>query len=334
MRAASGLQTTLLGGIALAVLVSVSTTDSSTMQALEREVAEVLSSVAPHVVTVRATFAEPVVGTAGGNVVNIGSGLLVDSLGYVITAGGVVTHFAGVAAYVMVLDHEKHPHEALLYTVDPRLRIAVLYVPTLAGAAPLPVRADPWYRGALALVVGNSFGVGPSASLTTVAGQRERDGFWQLNDPATPGYSGAPVFDSAGELGGIIIGEVAGDEGDPYERPLPALMVTSRELAPLISGLGFLAAGRGKPWLGIAVRPVVDPGGRISLFVSTVFSNSPAAQAGILPGDVLVSVDTLTVSYVADLADWIRRCRPGHEAAVHVLRGGERRTVTVTVGTR
>lgn len=334
MRAADDSPGLLLAEVATALLCVATASHSSMLEALEAEVAGVLSSVAPHVVTVRAAFDEPVAGAPLGNVVNVGSGLLVDSLGYVVTASGVVTHFSTIATRVSVIDHERRFHEALLYMVDPELRIGVLYVPTLAGMPALPMRTGTWRSGAFALVVGNSFGVGPSASLMTVAGRRERDGFWQLSTSATPGYSGAPVFDSGGDLGGIIVGEVAGSEEGPYGRALPAVMVTSQRVRPLIDRLEYLAARRGSPWLGIAVRPHVESGGRASLYVSTVFANGPAALAGIQPGDVLLSVDTLTVSYVADLAEWIRRFPPGSEVAVHVLRRGEPRTLTVTVGTR
>jgi serine protease DegS len=198
----------------------------------------------------------------------------------------------------------------------------------------LRTRVHDWHGGAFALVVGNSFGVGPSVSLTTVAGRRERDGFWQLSEPTMPGSSGAPVFDSDGALGGIVVGEVAGSRGGSYERPLPAVMVTSQQLKQVIDRLASLSAGQGAPWLGISVRSFVESGGRASLYVSNVFSNSPAAHAGFQPGDVLLSVDTLTVSYVADLAQWIRQCRPGSAVSVHVLRHGERQTLTVTVGER
>jgi serine protease Do len=323
-----------LSEVVAVLLASAAMSNASMLGAIEREVAGLVASVEPRLVTVRATFSGPIAGIRAESVVNIGSGLLVDSLGYIITSSGVVTHPSGIAFSITVIDHDKHLHDALLYSVDPGLRVAVLYVPTLAGSLPLPTRVRDWYGGAFALVVGNSFGVGPSVLLMTVAGRRERDGFWQLSEPATPGSSGAPVFDSDGALGGIVVGEVAGGPGGAPERPLPAVMVTTQQLRQVIDQLASPAAQQGAPWLGISVRPFVESGGRASLYVSNVFSNSPAAHAGLLPGDVLVRVDTLTLSYVADLAEWIRQRRPGHEVSLHILRNGERRTIAVTVGKR
>jgi S1-C subfamily serine protease len=317
-----------------ALCIAASSAQARALAAVESEIAQVISAVAPQVVTVQASFSEPMAAPPFPPVVNIGSGLLVDSLGYVVTSSGVVTRFPTVAPSLVVIDHRKRSHEAILYSIDDNLRIAVLYVPTLAGTAPPQMREDPWFGGAIALVVGNSFGIGASVSLMTVAGRRERDGFWQLSNPATPGYSGAPVFDANGALGGVLVGEVAGSGADPNPRPLPAVMVTLERLKPLLDRLASLSSAGGKPWLGIAVRPRTERNGRMLIYVSSVFSGSPAWAAGLEPGDVLVRVDTLSLSYVGDLAEWIRHCAPGHEASLQILRAGERRTVMVRVGQR
>jgi len=321
-------------GMFVAVFLCAQASGAAALRELESEIKALVASVAPHVVTVQATFPEQIAQFPAGGVVNIGSGLIIDSTGYILTASGVVTHFSTVAPVISVIDHQKRSHEALLFSIDPVLRIAVLYAPTLSGIPPLRMRFADWEGNVLALVVGNSFGVGPSASLMTVAGRRERDGFWQLSNPATPGYSGAPVFDSRGALGGVIVGEVASQSTDQDDRPLPAVMVTSLQVLPIINRLDSLSSRRGRPWLGISVRPQVHRDGQVMLFVSSVVSDSPAAEAGFQAGDVLLGVDTLQISYIADLADWIRRCRPGHQASIHILREGQPQTLMVTVGTR
>lgn len=315
---------------ALALLLWAVTAPATVLQDMEREVSGMAAAIAPHVVTVQATFRNASDENPFGSIVNIGSGLLVDSIGYVLTAASVVARASVLAPVVSVIDHEDRTHEALLYGVDSTLRIAILYVPAMAGPRPLPTKQSVWKRGVFALVVGNSFGVGPSVTLTTVAGQRDRDGFWQLSDPATPGFSGAPVFDSRGALGGIIVGEVASQNRD--QRPLPAVMVTSRQLAPVIRRLNSIASRPGYPWLGISVRPQTLPDGGISLVVSSVITGSPAAQAGFLSGDVVTKVDTMDVTYVGDFADWVRRSHPGDQATVRVVRQGMQQDIRVTIG--
>ncbi|HPC44308.1 MAG TPA: S1C family serine protease [Candidatus Latescibacteria bacterium] len=316
---------------ALTVAVSADHAGSTVLQDMEREVSGIASRVASRVVTVQASFRNPNDENAPG-IVNVGTGLLLDSLGHVITASSVLSGMRVATPVMTVIDNGDRTHEALLYDVDSTLRIAVLYVPTMEAGSPIHAKRADWAPGYFALVVGNSFGVGPAVRMTTVSGQRARDGFWQLSDPATPGFSGAPVFDSRGAFGGIIVGEVAGQAREP--RPSPAVMVTARQLAPVMSRIAALSGNNNRSWLGLSVRPFVQTDGGTALVVSNVIGGSPAAQAGFLPGDVVTRVDTVDVNFVSDLADWVRRSRPGYQATVRIVRQGVEQDIRVTVGSR
>ena len=317
---------------AFAFLLPADQAASLALQEAEREIAGIASRVASNVVPVQATFRAASDDNPSGSFTNVGSGFLLDSLGHVITAASVLSNSRTIAPVVSVIDHNDRTHEALLYDVDSTLRVAILYVPTMGTGYRMATKRNEWTSGVFALVVGNSFGVGPAVRLTTVAGKRARDGFWQLSDPATPGFSGAPVFDSRGVLGGVIVGEVAGQGRE--QRPLPAVMVTTRQLAPLMARIGALAGRGNRSWLGVSVRPFTQPDGTVALLVSNVISGSPAEQAGFVPGDIVTRVDTVDVNYVGDFAEWVRRSSPGDRATVQVLRQGVFQEVRVTIGAR
>ncbi len=98
--------------------------------------------------------------------------------------------------------------------------------------------------------------------------------------------------------------------------------------------VGFLI-GRGAPalaptpipWLGVRVSQEAD-GARIL----EVFPNSPAEQAGLRPGDRIVAFDGEPVSAARPLTEHVRRHRPGDTVRLTVIRDGEERTVSVTLG--
>jgi len=303
------------------------------LKQFESEISRLVERNEPQIVTVQAQFPNLITEAGGVGVLNVGSGLIVDTLGYVVTSVAVVSHGSSIAEIIGVVGNTGEVHEAMLFGVDPALRIAFLYVPTLPVSPAINLRRERWTSGSFAVIVGNSSGVSPAVTLTTVAGRRDVEGFWQLSGPATPGMSGAPVYDSDGRLGGLLVGEVS-THGAVTNRPLPAVMVSSDRLRESINKHIVRSAERGRPWLGITVRPRLDSDGSVHVLVSDVMSDSPAQQAGILAGDVLLSVEETSIGYVSDLADWIRSSQPGREATLHLKRGNEQRVVKITVGRR
>lgn len=303
------------------------------LKQFESEITRLLERNAPQVVTVQAQFPDLITETGNTGILNVGSGLIIDTLGYVVTSVAVISHGPSFASMIAVVGNTGEIHEAMLFGVDPALRVAFLYVPTLPSSPMIDLRREHWASGNFAVIVGNSSGVSPAVTLTTVAGHRDVDGFWQLSNPATPGMSGAPVYDSDGRLGGLLVGEVS-TYGGATSRPLPAVMVSSERLRDSIDKHIIRSEGRGRPWLGITVRPHLDDNGAVQVFVSAVVAGSPAQKAGIREGDVLLSVENTSIGYVSDLADWIHSSQSGREAMLRVKRGNEQRVVKITVGRR
>jgi S1-C subfamily serine protease len=141
---------------------------------------------------------------------------------------------------------------------------------------------------------------------------------------------GGPVVDMAGGLLGI-------STFGPRRRVLviPAMTV-ARVLEPL------LATGRvERGWLGAAVQPVLVPetlqseaGQSLGLMVIGVTRDGPAAQAGVLAGDILLGVDSTSVGSPAQLARLLDEASVGSTVTLRLIRAGGLQSIAATVGSR
>ncbi len=109
-----------------------------------------------------------------------------------------------------------------------------------------------------------------------------------------------------------------------------------------LSALLLVAASAhaGDAWLGITMSRISDSMARAlqledgGVLVDEVADGSPAATAGLQPGDVIVGIDGERVGGSKDLARVVRDCGPGDQVVVTVRRGGEERELVVTLGER
>lgn len=88
-----------------------------------------------------------------------------------------------------------------------------------------------------------------------------------------------------------------------------------------------------RPWLGVVVTRAPSPG-TLGLFVVAVEPNSPAERAGVRAGDFLVEIAGQPVRGIRDVVRVLERSAVGRTVAVTLERGGQRRTVNVTLGER
>jgi S1-C subfamily serine protease len=225
---------------------------------------------------------------------------------------------------------------------DPTTDLAVLKL--AAGSTTLtPARAaagDP-RTGALALVVGRP-GAQPSASLGLVAGlagpARTRRGgmlerFIQVDAVLYPGFSGGPLIDVDGAVLGMITSGLG--FGGPAVA-LPWALVT--QIAETLGKHGKVPRG----YLGVGSQPVtlsgqakeLTGGQERGLLVVQVAEGGPAAAAGFLQGDILVRLDGDSVTNADDLQGLLGPNRVGTTVTAGVVRGGELRDLSVSVGTR
>lgn len=268
-----------------------------------------------------------------------GSGVLYRSDGMLLTSHRVVD---GASALRVSLDDGRELAARLVGT-DPETDIALLDLEGGGGdgerfeVAPLGTVTG-LKVGEPAITIGTapSGSAGPVVSVGVVAakGQSVEVGGEDLLDmiqtdaAVAAGCAGGPVVDSTGVVIGIASTSRATAEGGTaaYATPIDVARVVAAQL---------LTHGRvTRGWLGVEgddlpadrAKALGVPGGVV---VKSVRDASPATSAGIVPSDVIASVDGEPVRSMTDLVVALRTHRPGDTVALSVVRGEQRRTVKV-----
>jgi S1-C subfamily serine protease len=216
--------------------------------------------------------------------------------------------------------------------------LALLRVAGL-GMDPAAFAAGPPRVGQLVLAVGRP-GASPSASfgiVSAVGGPlRGRRGalleqFVQTDAIPYPGFSGGALVDADGAVAAVLTTGLARG----VALGVPATL--ARRIADALGNTGYVKRG----FLGISSQPVELPEGQRAglsqergLLIVRVEPGSPAAQSGLLLGDVLISFDGQPLTDTDELQAMLAGERVGKALPVQVLRGGGLVTVQVTVGQR
>src|SRR6202795_1145952 len=272
---------------------------------------------------------------------SLGSGVMVDPSGLVVTNNHVIEG----ADQVKVSLSDKREFEAEVVLKDSRTDLAVLRLkdtkekfPTLDFA-----NSDELLVGDVVLAIGNPFGVGQtvthgiiSALARTQVGITDYQFFIQTDAAINPGNSGGALVDMTGKLAGIntaIFSRSGGSQGIGFAIPANMVRVV---VASAKSG----SAGVKRPWLGAKLQEVTPeiaeslglkrPAGAL---ISSVVAGGPAAQAGLKPGDLIVSVDGQAVED-PNAFDYRFATRPlGGTAQVGISRAGRDLVAAVALQT-
>ncbi len=316
----------------LAVLFStgpVGAADSSLIE-LEDRINDLVYRISRSVVTVEA--AQPHAfgtGAPGMGAVQtlVSTGIVCDTLGHVVVAATSVVDRDDI---VIRCDH--HVITARLVGVDYRTGLALLSAENNLGRPAILSRSSQC-AGQMVVALGNAYGVRAAPSLGFCAGYRP-DGLMQFSAPITSGSMGGGVFDLAGNLVGVIAGSLGQDGSAEVGLAVPAA-----EIPEIITHL-LRHGSRYAGYIGVRVADFeLAPGieldypaalvstgptpGRIidrGILVTAVAPGSPAARAGLQPGDLLFSINGTAVASAAQLQFIVRDNLPGTRLEVGYLR--------------
>jgi S1-C subfamily serine protease len=294
---------------------------SSVLAAISNEMADTVAAVAPAVVQVQ-SGRRPASG-------------LVYADDVVLTTGRALGRGDGLR----VRRHDGQTLEAELTGWDPPTGLAVLRVGGL-GIAPIAASPDAARVGHFALAVARSWSnaVTASAGIVSVIGGPLPTGFRRAIDevirttaPMHDGFAGGAFVDTSGRLIGVpTAAEIRG-----LGVVIPARIAWARAAALLQHG----AVKRG--YLGLAGQAARLPetqrgqeGRDRALLVVGVTPASPAADAGLLVGDLLLEFDGHVVGSAEDLLELLTAERIGHSVPLRVQRGGTQVNLTIAVGER
>src|SRR5216683_427795 len=265
-----------------------------------------------------------------------GSGFFVHPDGYAVTTNHVIERSKAIE--ISTDDGKSYP--ARLVGSDPNTDLALLKVEGAPGF-PFVRLADKAPRvGEWVLAIGNPFGLGGTVTAGIISGRARDIGLGTMNDflqidaPVNQGNSGGPTFDLNGDVVGVnsaIFSPSGGSVGIGFAIP-------AETVKPVIAQLkdkGKVIRG----WLGVEIQPItLDIAENLGLkqvkgaLVARQQSNSPAAKAGIMSGDIITSLNGASVGDARDLVRRIGNMAPGTPVNLVVFRKGEEKMVTVMLG--
>ncbi|MGI8594245.1 MAG: S1C family serine protease [Solirubrobacteraceae bacterium] len=315
-------------------------------------VADIYAQVSKGVVQVESRAKSP--GPLGGVAEGTGSGFFIDEGGRIVTNQHVVE---GANQVRVRLGPKQDPVPAKVLGSDPSTDIALLRVApddVRGGVKPLALGNSGQLRvGEPTIAIGSPFGLEGSLTTGVVSALKRQvespNGFAiedvvQTDAAINPGNSGGPLLDARGRVIGInaqiASSGARANSGVGFAIPIN----TVKKVVPALERDGMIK----RPYLGVSTTDVTDDIARRfdlpvknGALVTSTIDGGPAERAGIRPanpsgrgGDVLVAVNGKAIKNPGDVANRIEGLKPGDETRVEILRGDERKIVTVTLGER
>jgi Do/DeqQ family serine protease len=270
---------------------------------------------------------------------SLGSGVMVAASGQVITS----YHVVDGADDIMVVLGDRREYKAKIIRKDPQADLALLQLDAKGKSFTfLGLRdSDSLQVGDLVLALGNPFGVGQTVTSGIISAlgrpvetANMRQYFIQTDAAINPGNSGGALVDMQGKLVGIntaIFSKTGGSLGIGFA--IPANLVKS------FLSRKTTASGRVvKPWFGAQFQPVTrevanavgleKPAGAL---VSDVYRDSPAADAGLLVGDVVIAANGQPLDEVEALRYAINTGAIGSVLKLDVRRKNKTESLALTL---
>lgn len=263
--------------------------------------------------------------------------------GFIISADGLIltnAHVVGEGSEITVKLTDKREFSARVIGVDKRSDTAVLKID--AGNLPVVKIGDPAALkvGEWVAAIGSPFGFENTVTSGIVSAKARAlpnenyVPFIQTDVAVNPGNSGGPLFNMKGEVVGInsqIFSRTGGFMGLSFAIPIDVAMDIKTQLVEN----GKVTRGR----IGVQIQEVNQalansfgmprPQGAL---ISAVEPGSPAADAGLKSGDVVLSVNGRQIDQLAELSSRVAAIRPGETARLEIWRDGRSQDVQVRVG--
>lgn len=277
-------------------------------------------------------------------VMGVGSGVITDPRGYVLTNEHVVGGAEEIK--VVVRDPVERTYRGRVVGTDAFSDLAVLKIEPRDG--PFPYAAlgdsDKTQIGDWAIAVGSPFGLEQTVTVGVISALRQsvrvedRDysDFFQTDAAINQGNSGGPLLDIDGRVIGIntaIFSPTGVSGGIGFAIPSNQASRIMKEL---------IARGRVvRGWAGVEIVPLDDVlarqfqvPGQSGALVNSVVEDSPAAEAGLRRGDVIVAFDGRRVASPGAFVKEVEGTLPGKKAVLRLIRSGKERSVEVTMAER
>jgi len=331
--------------------------DVKILSAMNDEFAKLSAAVLPSVVSVNTktvrqgqTAWHPFFGLVSGRpqvIPGLGSGAIISKEGHIITNYHVITD----VSEVMVQTNDNKQFPARILGASRERDIALLKIDGAKKDFPALTFAnsDAAKVGQIVFAVGNPFGLSGTVTQGIISA-RDRHlsdsqlDYLQTDTVINPGNSGGPLVNILGEMIGINVAIYRGDENvrawqgvglavpaNDAKAVIDTILVQSKNGATAPAGMGYLG-------LELSAEAVaIDPNlgtSRIGAYVTDIDPNSPGIAAGLVPGDVITTLNGRAFQSPRDLLAQIRALAPGSVAKLAVFRSNQLVEIPVTIGQR
>jgi serine protease DegQ len=271
---------------------------------------------------------------------SLGSGVIVSPDGFILTNH----HVVEAADQIEVALEDGRKARAHVIGSDPETDLAVIKI-DLPGAIPAITFGHPEtaHIGDMVLAIGNPFGVGQTVTMGIISalkrdhlGLNTFENFIQTDAAINPGNSGGALVDVNGNLIGInsaIYSPNGGSLGIGFAIPA----TTAKKTMEQIIQHGSVTRG----WIGAAIQELTPEllesfklGETKGVLITEIIRNSPAEQAGIKTGDILVSINNHAIDNRSAMLENIANLAPGNLVEVKLLRNGTQISLQTRIGKR
>ncbi|MFZ2524174.1 MAG: Do family serine endopeptidase [Candidatus Ferrigenium altingense] len=271
---------------------------------------------------------------------SLGSGVIVSPDGYILTNH----HVVEAADQIEVALADGRKTKAHVIGSDPETDLAVIKV-ELPGKLPAITFGHPEQAqvGDMVLAIGNPFGVGQTVTMGIISalkrshlGLNTFESFIQTDAAINPGNSGGALVDVSGNLIGInsaIYSPNGGSLGIGFAIPASIAKKTMEQI--IQSG----SVTRG--WIGAGVQELTPElaesfklGSTKGVLITEIIRNSPAEQAGIKTGDILIAIDDQAIDDWNTMLETVANLPPGKVITARLMRNGVATSLPVKIGKR
>ncbi len=266
---------------------------------------------------------------------SLGSGIITDKRGYILTN----FHVVKGADEIIVKLSNKREYRGRTVGTDPKTDLAVVKIQPDAELTVARLGDSDRLRvGEWAIAIGNPFGLDQTVTVGVISATGRSDvgiatyeNFIQTDASINPGNSGGPLLNLKGEVIGVNTAIVAAGQGIGFAIPINMV----KRVVNQIVEKGKVVRG----WLGIAVQPVspdlaqslgsTDTKGAV---VASVYPGSPAAEAGLQQGDLIVAFGGTPVENYHHLQRLVADAEVGKTVTLRLLRKKQIQDIQVRIG--
>jgi Do/DeqQ family serine protease len=264
----------------------------------------------------------------------LGSGVIIDKRGLVLTN----FHVVKGADDVLIRLSDKREYRGQILGTDPKTDLAVVrFQPDHEVKVANLGDSDALRVGEWAIAIGNPFGLDQTVTVGVISATGRSDvgiatyeNFIQTDASINPGNSGGPLVNLKGQVIGLNTAIVAAGQGIGFAIPINMV----KRVVDQLVDKGKVVRG----WLGVALQPLspdlaqsLGLGGTNGAVVGSTIAGSPAAQAGLQQGDVIVGYDKVPVEDYRHMQRLVAETRVGKSVALQIVRKKQKMDVAVTV---